>query len=316
MEAKTTDRPQAPGPASRRYYRIGGVTIELTADRPMNSETFASKFETFRVDGPGPDTIAIHHRFGLPDVRGRDLGREVFRKAPWAVYRQPGGGWLYLGIAADPSDHALSRVADFTPDHGRGTVFNENDRQFCQGGLQSLTMFTTDQIVLARVLGDRQACYLHSSAAVVDGAGLVFVGHSDAGKSTTARMLDGHAEILCDDRNVVRRWPDGFRVHGTWSHGDFPRVSAASAPLAAILMLTQSTENRLVRLDRPMQAAAQLTACLVKPLADADWWDKSLGLIDALVAEVPCYEMRFDKSGEIVSALRELARHHASAGRK
>jgi hypothetical protein len=27
-------------------------------------------------------------------------------------------------------------------------------------------------------------------------------------------------EILCDDRNIVRRMDDGWRVYGTWSHGD------------------------------------------------------------------------------------------------
>jgi hypothetical protein len=296
----------------RRYFRIAGITIEIAADRPIGSGTFAPKFEAFRVDGPGEDTITIHHRFGLPDVHGRDLGRQVFRQTPWAVYQQP-GGWLYLGIAVDPDDRRLFMVAEFSLDHGRGTIFSPDDRQFCRGGLQSLTMFPTDQIILARVLADRQACYLHSSAAVIDGAGLVFVGHSDAGKSTTARMLDGRAEILCDDRNVVRRWPDGFRVHGSWSHGEIPHVSATSAPLAAILLLAQSTENRVVRLDRPMQAAARLTACMVKPLADADWWDKSLRLVEALVAAVPCYEMRFDKSGAIVPALVELAARHAPA---
>jgi hypothetical protein len=302
-------------PTGRRYFRIAGITIEIAADRPITSGTFAPKFEAFRVDGPGEDTISIHHRFGLPDLGGRVLGRLVLRHAPWAVYQQP-GGWLYLGIAVGPDDHTLSRVAELTPDHRQCTIFNADDRQFCQGGLQSLTMFPTDQIVLARVLADRQACYLHSSAAVIDGAGLVFVGHSDAGKSTTARMLAGHAEVLCDDRNVVRRWPDGFRVHGSWSHGEIPHVSAASAPLAAILLLAQSTENRLVRLDRPMHAAAKLAACIVKPLADAGWWDKSLRLVETLVAEVPCYEMHFDKSGEIVPVLVDLAARHAPSAAK
>lgn len=303
------------GASFRRYFEIAGITIEIGADRPIGDATFAPKFDVFRVDGPGEDTITIHHRFGLPDLGGRDLGREVFRKAPWAVYRQP-DGWLYLGIAPDPDDRSLFMVAEFSLDHRRGTVFSPNDRQFCRGGLQSLTMFPTDQTLLARVLADRQACFLHSSAAVIDGAGLIFVGHSGAGKSTTASMLDGHAEILCDDRNVVRRWPDGFRVHGSWSHGEIPRVSAASAPLAAILLLTQSGENRLVRLDRPMQTAAKLAACIVKPLADADWWDKSLRLVETLVAEVPCYEMRFDKSGKIVAALVDLAARHAPATAK
>ena len=50
-------------------------------------------------------------------------------------------------------------------------------------------------------------------------------------------MLKGQAAILCDDRNIVRRWKNGWRVHGTWSHGDVAEVSPASAPLRAIMFL-------------------------------------------------------------------------------
>jgi hypothetical protein len=143
---------------------------------------------------------------------------------------------------------------------------------------------------------------------IVEGAGLLFLGHSGAGKSTIAGMLDGRAQILCDDRNIVRRWPDGFRVHGTWSHGEIPRVSATSAPLAAILLLTKAEENRLVKVADRVRLASTLAACMIKPVVDAGWWEKSLDLIETMINEIPCYEMRFDKSGAIVPALLELAR--------
>ena len=44
-------------------------------------------------------------------------------------------------------------------------------------------------------------------------------------------VVEGRGEVLCDDRNIVRRSPGGFRVYGTWSHGEVPIVSSASAPL-------------------------------------------------------------------------------------
>jgi len=298
----------------RRWFQIGGITIQVEADRPITPQTFAPKFDAFEVDGPGSDTIVIHHGFGLPDLRGRDLGRQVYRKTPWAVFERP-DAWFYLGIAMDPDDTRLFTVAEFDRDHRRGTVWSPTDDKFVQGGLNSLTTFPTDQVVLARVLADRQACYLHSSAAIVEGAGLLFVGHSGAGKSTIAGTIEGHAEILCDDRNIVRRWPDGFRVHGTWSHGENPRVSAASAPLAAILLLTKADENRLVRVEDRVRLATVLAACTIKPVVDAGWWEKSLNLVETMTNEIPCYEMRFDKSGAIVPALIELARGFPLASR-
>ena len=291
----------------RCWFRIGGITLEVQADRPITRQTFAPKFEAFATDRPGGDTIYIHHRFGLPNLDGRDLGRQVYRRPPWAVY-QSEDAWSYLGIAVDPADTALLDFAEFDREHRRGTTYSPSDEHFLHGGLEYLTMAPTDQIVLARVLADRRACYLHSAALVVEGAGLLFLGHSGAGKSTIAGLLEGHGQLLCDDRNIVRRWPDGFRVHGTWSHGDIARVSGASAPLRAILFLAKSDENRLVRVEDRVRLATTLAACMIKPVVDAGWWEKSLDLVQSMVNEIPCYEMRFDRSGAIVPALLALAR--------
>ena len=178
--------------------------------------------------------------------------------------------------------------------------------------MHALTLFPTDQILLARVMADRQGCFLHSSGVIMEGQGLLFVGHSEAGKSTTVKMLQGKGEILCDDRNIVRRWPEGFRVHGTWSHGEVPLVSAASAPLSAILFLHKSDHNRLTLLENRQEIIGRLLSCLIKPMVSADWWDKMLALIGVLAREIPCYVMEFDQSGAIVAELQDLAHRYSA----
>jgi MoaA/NifB/PqqE/SkfB family radical SAM enzyme len=296
-----------------RYYEIAGVTVKVESDLPITDSTFDKKFVSFRVDGPGDDTVVIRHHFGLPDLDGRETWEEVFRTPPWAIYRR-GESWVYLGIAPDDADPALHLVAVFNADHTRGELYNEEayEQWWRDGGLGSLTMFPTDQILLARLMADRQGCFLHSGGLTIDGAGLLFVGHSDAGKSTTMelvrRELGERAEILCDDRNIVRRWPEGFRLHGTWSHGDVPDVSSASAPLRAILFLEQAPRNEIVPLSDRRQIWQRLLATLIKPMVTTEWWQKELDVVERIVDEVPCYAMRFDKSGAIVAELDQLTR--------
>ena len=144
------------------------------------------------------------------------------------------------------------------------------------------------------------------------GQGLLFVGHSDAGKSTTVELVKGalgeRATILCDDRNIVRRWPDGFHVHGTWSHGDVPAVSSAGPPLRAILFLEQAAENEIAPLTDRSAVWQRLLVTLIRPLVTADWMEKSMDVLQAIVDEVPCHTMRFDRSGAIVPELEELTR--------
>ena len=117
----------------------------------------------------------------------------------------------------------------------------------------------------------------------MENQGLLFVGHSGAGKSTATLMLRGQAEILCDDRIIVRRWPEGFKIHGTWSHGDVPDVSPNSAPLKAILFLQKSVDNRLARLHKNEVILRRLLATLIKPLGTRDWWEHTLELMEQIV---------------------------------
>lgn len=302
----------------RRHYRIAGLTVQVDSDLPITEDTFSPKFEAFRTDGPGEDTIFVRHHFSLPDLDGNDLGEEVYRRPPWAIYRR-GDSWIYVGISPGGGNGRPHRVAVFNHDHTRARIYHPDEETFRDGGLHSLTLFPSDQILLARVLADRGGCYLHSAGAILGGRGLLFVGHSGAGKSTLARLLQAHPagdgpgiELLCDDRNIVRRGPEGFWVHGTWSHGEVPLVSAGSAPLQAILFLEQAPENRLVPLHDRRQITRGLLACLIRPLQTPGWWHKMLELTEGIAREVPCYRLLFDRSGDVVQVLQELARSGAA----
>jgi len=289
----------------RRYYKIADITIQVESDLSINDETFHPKFKHFEIDTAGRDTISIRHHFFLPDLNGQDLGKEFYRKPPWAVYRK-GNSWIYLWISPRQGDKSLHRVVVFNSDHSRARIYNDKEETFIKGNLHSLTMFPTDQILLARILADRQGCFLHSCGVNFGGKGLLFVGHSEAGKSTMATMLKGKAEILCDDRIIIRKQPQGFEIYGTWSHGDIPDVSANSAPLRAMMFLERANKNQLILLEDKKEITKRILACLVRPFVTADWWEKTLLLVDKIAQEVPCYALRFDKSGRVVDILRKL----------
>lgn len=289
----------------RRYYQIAGITIQVDSDLPITEATLHSKFKLFEVDSAGEDTVSIRHHFSLPPLNGQDLGKEVYRKPPWAIYKKD-GSWIYLGISPVAGDMNLHRIAVFNPDHTRSEIYNDREEIYLKGDLHSLTLFPTDQILLARILADREGCYLHSCGVNFNGKGLLFVGNSEAGKSTIANMLKGKAEILCDDRIIVRRQSDGFRIYGTWCNGEVTDVSANSAPLKAILFLEKANENRLIPVNDKKEIAKKLLACLIKPFVTTEWWDKVLPLIDKISNEVCCYSLCFDKSDKAMDLLKRL----------
>jgi hypothetical protein len=328
--------------AHRRYFRIAGITLQIGSAIPMGQDTFSAKFRPFEVEGPGTDTITIEHRFSLPDLNGHDMGQEVYRRVPWVVYRKR-HSWMYMNFSYS-MPRALTRLfpcmwhrlqyvkresrqgehrgegvplklekgvrihllALCTYHHTMLKIFHRDEDLFRSGNCTSLTLFPTDQILLARVLAQRQGCFFHASGAALEDKGFLFVGHSGAGKSTIVNMLKPLAEVLCDDRMIVRRWPDEFRIHGNWSHGDIPDVSPNSAPLRAAFFLNKARENRIVHIADRSEITRSLLACLVKPLVTSDWWERMLALAQDIASEVPCYALYFDKSGDIVPLLREL----------
>jgi MoaA/NifB/PqqE/SkfB family radical SAM enzyme len=305
----------------RCYFQLAGITICVESDLDFDTVDFKQELKQFAVAGPGDDNIRIRHHLGLPDIKGKDLGEELYRKAPWAISRR-NGTWYYLGISPKADDPELHRIAVFNADYTEATIYSpaSDETRLRQVGFQSLSLFPTDQIWIAPLLADRNAALFHSAAAILNGQGFLFVGHSEAGKSTTMNMLKGLAgtgetsdlsiEILCDDRNAVRRWDTGWRVHGTWSHGDVDDVSPASAPLRAVLFLQQAQDNEIVPLTNRKEIWKRLLATLIKPMVTAEWWQKELDVLEQMVSDVPCYTMRFDKSGRIAEALIHLATPH------
>jgi hypothetical protein len=295
-----------------RYFQIAGITVCLESDLDFDAIRFKPEFAPFAREGPGDDNVTLRHCFELPDLRGKDLGQELYRKAPWAISRK-NETWYYRGIMPNDAGQQLHCFAMFDADYTHGTIYNPRraEQLVRRSGWHSLSLFPTDQIWLAPLLADRQAVLLHSAAAIVHGQGIVFVGHSSAGKSTMVTLLTDAgigAEILCDDRNVVRRWRgDGWRVHGTWSHGTVAEVSGASAPLRAILFLNQDGRNEIVPLTDRKEIWRRLLATLIRAAVTAEWWQKELDVLERLVDEAAFYDVFFDRSSGIVAELARLA---------
>jgi len=308
----------------RRYFQVAGITVCLESDLDFDLIKFKDELTAFAVDGPGRDNILLRHCFEMPGLSELDLGCEVYRRPPWAIYIK-NGVWCYKGILPEGGDDKIFRLAFFRADHTQGLIYSHAwEKEFIMANeWQSLSLFPTDQIWLGPLMAHRSSVLLHSAAAVFKGRGLAFVGHSDAGKSTIMEILKTwevgrssrvkkkdqqgrQVEILCDDRNIVRKWSQGWRVHGTWSHGDIADVSANSAFLDAILFLEHSGQNKVVRITDPRLIWPRILPTVIRPMVTAQWWNRQLDTLETLVHEVPCYNMFFDRSGAIIPELERL----------
>ena len=250
----------------------------------------------------------LSHHFTIPDIRHQNLQEKVYIGDHFFICKN-GTSWIYLYPSTDKEkDRDYQLIAVFSQDHSRGRFYNLSTNPFTMGGLSSLTSISSDQNFIARILADRKGCFFHSAGVVLQGNGLLFVGHSGAGKSTIATMLKREGTVLCDDRIIVRRYEKEFRIYGTWWSSDVPDISPNEAQLKRIFFLKKASDNRIEPVNGAMDIIKRLIPCLIKPFETADWWQKMLTLLEQIALEVRCYDLYFDKSGKVVDVIaNELA---------
>jgi hypothetical protein len=169
--------------------------------------------------------------------------------------------------------------------------------------------YPLDEVMVSHLLGRGRGVELHSCGIIdCDGRGQLFVGQSGAGKSTTARvwLADGDYQIVSDDRVIVR-WIDGeWRMFGTPWHGEAALSAQASAPLAAIHLLSQAPQTELIAIP-PAQAAAALFGCAFPPFYDAGSVAFTLACLERLVQDIPVRRLRFMPDRSVIDCIRSAA---------
>ena len=286
------------------YFHVGGLTIQVEADLAIPPGAFDELFEGFRVHAPGPDTVCLRHHFSLPELPWRELGRPVCVQPPWAVYRW-GERWVYAGLSAGSQSARSQQLAVYNDKHSQGDIYHMDTAAFQAGHLSELSQVPGDEDLLARLLALRDGCLMQAAGLVLEGQGLALVCHTDCGCSDLLEQMGSDGVLLCDERVILRRWPTGYRVHGSWLHGARPQVSSASYPLRAVLVLEQTARVGLTRLKRD-KAAQLLPMFAVKPLLVRESWLPTLDLLADLARQVPVYRLRFDQGGGVRYLLRDL----------
>lgn len=127
-----------------------------------------------------------------------------------------------------------------------------------------------------------------------DAGGQLFLGHSGAGKSTTARLWESlrAPEILSDDRIILRLHHGELWMYGTPWHGEAAFALPASAKINRIHILQHGKENKFSVLSRA-RAVGEVFARCFPPFYNAQGLAGAIDFINRSLEIVPCYEFSF-----------------------
>ncbi len=290
----------------KRLFYIAGLSLQVDFNWPEDKHLLDIRFKPFQSEKISGDLLRLEHYIGLPNENSTKMGKLIYQKVPWIIY-ETRQNWIYVSCSQFEDEMQVNKISFFDKDYSFAKIYHKDNRLFKLGNWTALTSFPSDQIWLQQILPQRGGFFIHSSALVLNDQGLVFVGHSEAGKSTMSKMLlKSGAELLCDDRNILKKDGQEWNVYGTWSHGELPMVSSAHAPLFGVFILQKSDRNHIDLIKNQKQRFHSIIECIIRPFVTLSWWDKVIPLIHQLSQNMPVFQVEFNQDGKIVDLLHDL----------
>ncbi|MDC7219332.1 MAG: hypothetical protein PQJ59_05290 [Spirochaetales bacterium] len=153
------------------------------------------------------------------------------------------------------------------------------------------------QAALTAIKSTKKKVHLiHSSSVKKGDFTYMFVGKSEAGKSTAAQLSSAY-HILNDEISIIEEREDTLYLYGSPFNGLFREKKPGDGPLRAILLLRQAQFHKLTKADKG-EAIKTLAHEIIPPLGLEDFPrnDTYLTMLDQatnLYGKVPHYHMDF-----------------------
>jgi len=231
-----------------------------------------------------------------------------FEAGHWNFYSTEAGDVFRMRIAW-PGPHFTVYTACLHPDGRHGELYIADEKlDPGEGSCYEVPPPALDEVIASHWIAQHDGLILHACGlATGSGGGLLFSGHSGAGKSTTARLWlqSGKVHLLSDERVCVLRREDTYRMQGTPWHGEGLVPSCQSAPLERMFIISHALQNESRRM-LPSQAVQALLSRAMLPFWDPKGLTLALDFLNGLCQSVPCYALGFVPDTRVVEYVQCL----------
>ena len=293
----------AAGEATRLALQIGGFSLGLWCEKGMPAVLDPEHLPFLVPSGSNRPCDLEFDISWAATLSSPKFAPDFSSGGLWSAHRDHSGTKFYFSSPTFGSEPYKAAWLD--PSFSRGHVVLNRSSFLAHDSFFPLE-YPIDELVLMHRLALGEGVELHALGLVdQDSSGYLFLGHSGAGKSTTARlwMRQRGVRLLSDDRIILRLQNGIYRMYGTPWHGDAGVSSPDSAPLSAIFFLEQAPQHRIAPISQP-QAAAELFARAFLPHYVKSGIEFTLQFLDQLTRSIPCSIFRFAPTDDAVEAIR------------
>ena len=274
-------------------FTIGDTTISIEADLQPHALEIPATYRPFIGNGKTDITFRLHQK-----ILGPTVGEKIFESQPiWSLYRHNGTSAL--------------RIYEHIPGFGRTLVLPQDikyaDLYFDDptGNYSHPFYGPTIELLMVNYLAQERGVIIHGCGIKQADRGVIFVGESGAGKTTMANIWNRErdAEILSDDRTIVRKKDGHFWIYGTPWHGEGKFGSPGNAKLEHIFFVQHGKANS-VSSSTKANSVTQFVKCAFPPFWDAEGLEYSMDVFSDLADAVPCRTLSFKADSSIVEFVK------------
>jgi hypothetical protein len=231
-----------------------------------------------------------------PSIKQYTFGDLTFRVETPIPLREDARFEAFSSDVAETPDYTLTVRAfrpDQRPENAWPVITERNGREitvYMRTELLSeitvANLFITARV--ADLLPEHGACLLHASYVLHEGQAILFSAPSGTGKSTQAHFWEQErgSTVVNEDRVMIHKKNGTYMASGAWATGSARLTANITAPIRAIILLGQGSENRGERC-RPSQALARLMPQCSYDETDGKSVDRMFSILMDLIAHVP-----------------------------
>lgn len=282
-------------------FQIAGLIFELRIKEPAPEFRIPASYLPFQVDSRQADLI-LEARYGeVPEINGELI---FDSEGPWRLYHHGSGYAVSVHSAQEPD--SPYQVAFIDKEFARGETFIRADVPERSPGYFPLN-YPIDEVLAINRIARGHGLEVHACGLSDRGRGLLFLGVSGMGKSTTSRIWDEQEDVLVlsDDRIIITDQDDSFWIHGTPWHGDAGIADPSGVPLEAIFFISHAEENKARSISHAI-AASQLLARSFPTYWNREGMEFSAELAGKLAQALPAFELEFTPGPEVIDYVRGL----------
>lgn len=263
-------------------FNVAGLTIEIIHNKPLALDTFKP---FLYLGAETPDiTLKVSDCKYIPSPQGKIVLDEKFK---WVKNLNENNNSSVYICKEKPDE--IDYLLNVNNEWNKASIIYQEDDFDAEWAVTG----PLGEILFRNRLLFNKGLVVHASAIQHEGKGILFSAPSETGKTTQANLwcTEMGATIINNDRPAVKVIDDEVYAYGTPWNGSVEECNNSYAPIAAIVMLEQATENSICKLNTNEAILKLMPRCFL-PYYDSYLMNIAMENLENILKKIPIYLLK------------------------